>query len=76
MVKDCGYVSLKNLLDGIKDLMERNHLSGDEPVLDTIVIGKEDNPEYPPGTVLFCILDGEKQGTISIAPRRLSEKPN
>lgn len=76
MAKDCGYVSLNNLLEGIDNLKKRFHLSGEEPITDTIMIKKEGDPEYPTGTVLFHIQDGEKYGTLSIAPRRLSEKPN
>lgn len=76
MAKDCGYVSLNNLLEGIDDLKKRFHLSGEEPITDTTVITKEGDPEYPPGAVLFRIQDGEKYGTLSIAPRRLGEKLN
>ena len=76
MAKDCGYVSLNNLLEGVDNLKKRFHLSGEEPITDTIMIKKEGDPEYPPGTVLFRIQDGEKYGTLSIAPRSLSEKLN
>lgn len=77
MADRCGYVSINDLIQNLEHCKKSYNLSGDEPITDTILIDRENHPEYPLGTILFRLKEQNgKYGDISISPRKLSEKLN